>query len=577
MACSMIFQSKCKMLLSGIIISAVNGDSMKKITKNLFMLALFFLQTGAWALNLENGKIQLLIEKTGISIACFQKGNAQNIAELKLKDLEITDVNKIDNQSVKLLCSRQTDLILTIYEQSPYFEIAWNSPDAAVSVLSLFFQAEAVIIPDPYIDNYVFFPARQKEKEGFIFPGFHTAAFLLTGGNAMLACSWLEAERISCGKLKTDDSCFNYYTIMIKGKNKLQIGLPAAEGLWQKIQRKPETIEFEKQAWKAPFSASWQINYFQKNEFPHALFTDESYPVPQYDQSVKSIRLYSGISIQKPDIWQGYEQANGRFPYPVYLQGNDFYIRKMNYAKQSIIFDQDYPQVVYALDAPAGSEGETLLPLPIRKKILSGEMISNMAIINIYQGSGICSGTEKIEKIFKSGEQKAKQQEIESILEKMNIYQEHVHSRAREYLDWEVKISDWLGKNMNKNPGLIPVCQELKIVLDDIQDVWKTNSLIFKTPKDFAMEISKVNALLSSAESNEKQDEACAELGRILRTMGGKQHHTIGMFRKIMRAGRFLAVHSLLKTNDPALAELLSEFLAQGAPLLRYKHGEEGK
>jgi len=540
---------------------------------------------GTAGAGIANDKIALEVNGGKAVLSYRLNGRMVVAAELQVVNAAMKTVieEKLPSGvALKIECGDQVALRAVLRDQSPYLDLEFDSPAGRENVLLVNFRSEVMIVPDTLSDNYIFFRENPEENGGQIFPGFQMVAHLLDGGRAMLTCAWLDADRVFSGREKTTAQYYDYCRIEFKGKNRLQIGAPAAEGIWEKVVEKPEGVEFEKICWEPPFEAKWLINYNIKNAnaFGKDLFVDESFPIPEFDQKSSSISLLPGFSISKSDIWQGYDTVNGPFTYPVYLKDGEAFMRPITFANKSLWqVNFDRPQVVYALDAVTNSSGEAMLPMPALRKLLPADKITAMQhqLRRGYKGHGICGNTSEIEKIFREEKQKEKREDIAVLLKEMNETIVCIGERFGNYREWETDTVRWMAEKSEQNPKLNPACQELGNILICIQLVWSKKRPVFKTPEYFSATTEKFAVLIDSGLDGEKQEDECNKLGRQFRTMGGTLHTTMGFCRQVVRAGRWTAVHRLLTASDPAEAEFLTAFIEKSSVIIRPHHGGEGK
>lgn len=552
------------------------------IIRGLFTFLILSVMVGTAGAGIANDKIALDVNN-GKAVLSYRL-NGRTVAAAELQVLNAAMKSAVEEKmssgsALKIECDNQVALRAILRDQSPYLDLEFDSPAGRSNVFLVKFKSEVMIVPDTLSDNYLFFRENPKENGGRIFPGFQMVVHLLDGGQAMLSCAWLNADRVFSGREKNTEKDYNYCRIEFKGTNSLQFGAPAAEDIWGKAAEKPESAEFEKICWKPPFDAKWLINYSIKNAFGKDLFIDESFPIPEFDQKPPShvIGLLPGFSISKSDIWQGYDQVNGYFTYPVYLKSGGAFIRQLIFANKEIQVNLDHSRTIYAIDAVSNGVGEALMPLPALKKLLPADKVMAMQHQRIWKGHGICSGTLEIDKIFRSEKQKEKREDIIALLKGMNEFIVHVNGRIKDYRDWETDTIRWVDGKSEQNPKLNPACQEVGRILACIQSVWSEKQPVFKTPEYFSAVTDKIAALIDSSLDGEQQEDECNKLTRQLRTMGGTLHHTAGYCRQIVRAARWTAVQRLLTASDPAEAELLTKFLEKSSVIIRPHHGEEGK
>jgi hypothetical protein len=525
------------------------------------------------ALDVHNGKAVLSYRLDGQTVAA---------AELQVNNAVMKTVieEKLPSGSVlKIECGDQVALRAVLHEQSPYLDLEFDSPDGRENVLLVKFKSEVMIVPDTLSDNYIFFRENSEENGGRIFPGFQMVAHLLDGGRTMLSCAWMDADRVFSGREKTTGKNYDYCRIEFKGKNRLQIGTPAAERIWGRVAEQPAGMEFEKICWRPPFDAKWLINYSIKNAFGRDLFIDESLPVPEFDQKSPAhvIGLLPGFSISQSDIWQGYDQVNSSFTYPVYLRDGETFVRQLTFTNKEMQVKADRQRVIYALDAVSKSAGEAMMPLPALRKLLPPDKTAKMQHQRIGKGQYTCGGTAAIEKIFREEEQKEKREDIALLLKGMNEFVLCIDGRIGNYRAWEADTARWMAEKSRQNPKLLPVCQEINNTINRIQSVWAENQPAIKTLEYFSATTDKVSALIDSKLNAEEQEDECNKLGRQIRTMGGTQHHTLGRCRQIVRAARWTAVHRLLTASDSSDAEFLTAFIEKSSVIIRPHHVEEGK
>ncbi|MFA6101689.1 MAG: hypothetical protein WCV67_10135 [Victivallaceae bacterium] len=522
------------------------------------------------ALDVNNGKAVLSYRINGQTVPAADFQIAGNTIKGAVEE------KKSGGSAIAIEYSNQVMMRAVISDQSPYLNLEIDSPADRENILLVNFKSEVMIVPDTLSDNYLFFRESPEQNGGLIFPGFNMVVHLLDNGRGMFTCAWRQAGLVSSGRTqKAAGQYYDYCRIEFKGKNRLQLGVPAAEGIWNKVTARPKDNKFEKINWKQPFAAQWLINYSIMNPRKR-LFLDESYPVPKLEQKEQK-RMMPGIFIIKPDIWQGYEQVNGPFTYPVYIKDGETFLRQMAYGNGGVKINYAGSQIIYAIDALPKSSGEAMMPMPQLKSLLSAEQMKAAQHQPIWKGRGVCGATEEIEKVFEKEKQKEKREYIADRLKGMNEFIVHVNERCKDYRDWGAGTVEWMAEKSKQDTKLVPVCGDLNEILADIQTVWNKNSPIFKKPEDFSKITVQLAALADSGLSGEKQEDECKNIGRQLRLMAGTLHHTLGEYRQTVRAARWYAVHRLMTASGPAEIELLTGFIEKSSQIIRPWHGEEGK
>ncbi|OGV36952.1 MAG: hypothetical protein A2020_16330 [Lentisphaerae bacterium GWF2_45_14] len=559
-----------------------NSSSFRRASKIVGIVVCFLLcAIDGKTIEIANDKIILEVDNGKGLLSYFLDGQKVRGAELNIVNTTMENAvleKAADASIIKVVYGKNSTLRFILRSDSPYLELAFDCPAEQENVFLAKFESQIMIVPDTLSDNYIFFMENADENGGRIFPDFHLLAHLLDNGRAMLTCAWLDADNVFSGRLeKAAGKNYDYCRIEFKGRNTLQLGVPSAEGIWHKIQKKNKSLAFEKISWKVPFNAKWLINYNIINRWDKGMFIDESMPIPDAKIVLQKeyFRLMSGLSVIKTDSWDGYEQVNGRFSYPAYIKNGEAFMREMIFAKNEIQVNTGRPQVIYALNSD--DKDNNILPIPALSKLLPNDKLLALRHISVGRGHGICSGTADIERIFKDEKQKEEQKKITAILKGMNEFIVFLNERTKEYRDWEADTEKWLSAESTQNPALKPICGKLAESISQIPTLWKKKFPVFKTPEDFSNITKEVAALIDSDLDSEKQENTSNLAGRKLRIMGGTLHHTMGNFRQIVRAARWTTVQRLATTSNYDEAKLLTEFLKRTSSIIRPQHGEEGK
>ncbi|MDD5464546.1 MAG: hypothetical protein PHP62_05350 [Candidatus Moranbacteria bacterium] len=532
---------------------------------------------------LANGTVEFDWRECDAELSYHINGKIVKTAQLQLVDATVRNIVKKDPEgTLNVEFNNGVSLTVSAYGKNPYFKLSFDSPPEKKNILLLKnFRSEVMVIPDTLSDNYIFFSDDNDatNESGRIFPGFHTVAYLLDEGQAMLICSWLNALQVFSGSENgKNGKLYDYCKIEFIGKNSFQIGVPAADGIWREIKKRPQSgLEFKEIDWHPPFRAKWRINYRLMNHLPcGSVFIDESLPI--ISKNRKCGALVPGFSLFKSDIWQGYDQVNGACIYPVYLKDNKLFIRELRFLKEWPQIDTAHRQVIYAVDAiKSQQDGVSVMPMPILKTLLPRDINNAMKHHKIWKGTGICSTTGKIGKIFEKNQQKKQIQEIEKYLKGMNEFIVHINGRCKDYRTWQIAVMTWMREESARNPKLKPLGKELENTIINIQNFWEENLPIIKTPEHFSGITRQISNLADSGLDEEKQEEKCKKFCRQLRIAGGRLHHTIGKFRQTVRAARYVAVHKLWNTNSQDEADFLNEFIEKSSIIIYPHHCEEGK
>ena len=164
-------------------------------------------------------------------------------------------------------------------------------------------------------------------------------------------------------------------------------------------------------------------------------------------------------------------------------------------------------------------------------------------------------------------QEQAKKREIIERLYKMNFFIVVVRMRIEEYRDWFQRTREFCSKEKASKPELAPLADEMEGMLARFDKAYADLKMADRTPAAAHVFTDQFVALIDSSE--DKKDEKAKLLGRELRTIGGSQDHSTGVFRMITKEMRQRAGDCMVEAKDDATFNFAKEIRRRTLEILQ--------
>jgi hypothetical protein len=356
------------------------------------------------------------------------------------------------------------------------------------------------------------------------------------------------------------------------------VSVLAAPGIWcQKRAGELDALKFKKLDWVVPFRALWRADYRRT------------------DGLIDSWKVV--IKKEKEGEWEGfgiglkkdgsvvYHESRGVFGYPACIDHDAACLRVPRFESfKDLKYKPEADIVVYPFQKTGTSPKGAYTVMDVLKEALEDtpeftrpdEMV--VKVFPRFRYPGVCGTTAAVEKIFDEKQEQAKKREIIERLYKMNFFIVVVRMRIEEYMDWCRRTRQFCSAEKATKPELARLADEMDGRLAGFDSVYTDLKLAERTPAAAHILTDKFIALADNTERDEdKKNEAAKQLGRDLRTIGGRQDHSTGLFRMITKEMRERAGERMMEAKDEAAFGFAREIRRRTVEMLQNTLGVENR
>lgn len=400
-------------------------------------------------------------------------------------------------------------------------------PAANVRGISLLSPMEYGIVPSFVGDDLVFDARKYPSTDTLHVPGDTFFLGLLQGRDEMLVVTWPQGKqkiRLVLGpgaadRLVESLDCDN------DGKA-VHLALLHAPGIWHREELKPSFLERDVTIdWKRPFPAQWRTQLLEAG-----------------------VRTAFRFRESQQKIWRA---VLGYYAYPVWFEGQTAHFhlgKKIPPAGESLIYCLEGESVPDALASAVDILRQTLdqetvgrilalrdraiLDLSRPGSLLDSEHLAQHAA----QGScpvSTCAVTQRIESIFKTGQEQQRRESIEADTQDMVYFLGRHRKRIDEYLTFAHDMTEFLEQEGKDKPTLAPFVRAMQEIVRQIPQEYERLRDVIKD-LHYAAELARQTAVLTQ-EKGPRNLEAFSALGRKWRTMGAAQDDLVRVFHTITR------------------------------------------
>jgi hypothetical protein len=395
-------------------------------------------------------------------------------------------------------------------------EIIDLKPAGSMKGVRLVSPIEYGVIPSFVGDDLVFDPEQYASTDTLCIPSENVFLGLLEGENSVLVATWPDGKQQM--KLKLDSGPNGSRLVRSvdfdnDGKS-LYLALLGAPGIWHKEELKPTYLEKDVAIdWKKPFPAKWTTQLIEAGVKTTFTFRES-----------------------KDKIWRG---VIGHYTYPVWFNGDTAFYRlskKIPPRGKSLVYfveGKDTPaSVSTSVDIMKQTLGrqasQAILDLPGRK-LRTHHRRGSAGV----RRACTCGGTEAIQVVFEAGEEVARREYVEGIVDDTVYFVVRHIERINEYRDFANNMIEFLVAAKRSAADLKPFLDGMEAIVQEIPAEYSRQRENMKTLA-YTDELARKTKALTRKKGL-KNLPTYLELGKKWREMGGAQDSVIARFHSITR------------------------------------------
>ena len=352
-----------------------------------------------------------------------------------------------------------------------------------------------------------------------------------------------------------------------KERKKIWVALLEGAGMWHAIDLKPgdakKVIPLD---WKMPFIAQWRVDFTRTNDL--------------VDSWEMLLQQKGGGEYTKPRTWVGrspttqlppdrktWNTVLGTFRYPCWTDADrQGFLEPLELP--SLAFRG--PAVIYPMNRVAETPPDAFTIVDIMRNSLGvGPCEYILDVVGQKEenkGRATCSTRELLTEIYKKGEQKSRQAEVEKALNDTLTFVTFIRGRIMHYIDFGRKTREYLAEQRKSHPELKDAVTELEKILLDMEARLTARQEKIKTPADVARMNDEFRKNVLEYSGPDVLDR-CKKYANDLVEVGGNQDELVGECRWAVKALRQKA--GLLLASDAKLAAIAGEIRSRTQEVLR--------
>ena len=410
------------------------------------------------------------------------------------------------------------------------------------------------VVPSFIGDDLIFDPRRYPSLEKLYIPCENLLLGLLKGEDCMLVLTWPEGNQELSLSLENDEQkpgLIESVDFRNNGQN-LYLALLNAPGIWHREELKRSYLERDiVVSWKRPFQAKWKTQLREGGIKTTFVFRES-----------------------KQNIWRG---GVGSYTYPVWFDGEAAVYRlgkKIPPRGESIIYFTERKGTPLSVSAP----------VDIMRESLGREMCEAILDVSGRElrthhrrgAEGIrractCGCTEAIEEVFRAGAEVDQRRYVEGAVDDMVYFVTRHVERIEEYQDFADDVIEFL-ESAGKSAG------ELKPFIDSMAEIAKELREQYTRAREHMKTLGYADQLArkTKALTRDKEPgnlEACLELGKQWRAMGGAQDDVLAQSHRIVR--KLFHEAGYRGVDNPQAAEITRQIREMCRVCLRNPDGYE--
>jgi hypothetical protein len=423
-----------------------------------------------------------------------------------------------------------------------------------------------VVLPDFFADDIVI-DARGIPLPSTEIPSEHFLLHLAGDGDAIAMCSFENRDqdvRLALTGEK-DKRVIKASEIEFGAGRKIYVALLEGAGIWHSIEVTPaDAGKVVPLPWKMPFVAQWRADFTR----PDGLV--DSWAVLLQKQKgggfTKPSWFESQILPIPPDR-KRWTTVLGSFQYPCWSDPQGMgYLQPLESKSHKL----RGPVVIYPANRVPETPHEAYTVLDIVRNSLGVGPCQYLLDLDnqkaALKGQATCWMRWFLGEIYKKGEQKSKQKEIDKNLDAVLLCVKHIRSRIILYSDFMRQMREYLAAQLKAHPELKEPIGALDLIAQEAGHRYRAREEMIKTPEHVTKMNEDFRKNLMEYEGPDALDK-CKVYTKELVEVGDNQDELAGELRWVVRALRQKA--GLLLAADPRMEPIVLEIRAKTQKVLR--------
>ncbi|MCF7976085.1 MAG: hypothetical protein K9N55_19865 [Phycisphaerae bacterium] len=389
-------------------------------------------------------------------------------------------------------------------------------PAETMKGVSLVTVMEYGVVPSFLGDDLVFDPAQYPSLDRLCVPSENLLLGLLKGEASMLVMTWPRGNQsvtLSVNRETPTKAMIDSVDLDNDGKG-LYVSLLEAPGIWHRETLKRNYLEKDVMSdWKPPFPAKWKTQLLEGKTKTTFVFRDS-----------------------KQSIWRG---AVGSYTYPVWLGGDTAVYRlgkKIPPTGESIVYFTERQGTPLSVSAPVD-----ILEASLGRDLCDEILDVAGRVLRTHHRRGAegirractCGCTEAIEAVFKAGEEVTRKAYVAGAVGDMVYFVQRHVARLDEYQAFARDMIEYLERTGKSAGDSKPYIDSMIEIARELQDDYNRARDNMKTLAYADQLADQTNALTQAKAAGNLN--ACLELGKLWRGMGGAQDDVIAQSHRIVR------------------------------------------
>jgi hypothetical protein len=323
--------------------------------------------------------------------------------------------------------------------------------------------------------------------------------------------------------------------------------------------------------WKMPFPAAWRCDLTRSNDLADSW---EMLLQKAKDGDFTKPSWMGGGDGTIPGDRKRWTTVLGTFKYPVWsdIDSNGF-LQPLKHDKMSF----RGPAIFYPVNRVEKTPLEAFTVIDMVRNTLGAgpceyllDLEGNKAE---YKGRATCSSRDTLKKIYTEGQQKAKHNDVEKVLQDDLIFVKHIRGRITRYVDFGHTMRAYLAEQKKAHPELRDGIGELEKIAEEIDARFAAREEKIKTPDHVAKMNDDFRRDVMDYEGPDAL-ERCMKYALALVVVGDNQDELSGECRWVVKALRQKA--GLLMAVDARMTPVATEIRAKTQEVLRNPANHEG-
>ena len=354
------------------------------------------------------------------------------------------------------------------------------------------------------------------------------------------------------------------------------VGVLEAPGIWHvrdvAADQAGKVIRLD---WRAPWPAHWRADWTRNDGLVDSWEMLDQNPDGSYQKP-----NWFGSRDTVPADRQRWTTVLGTFPYPCWVdQDRQAYLEPLTQpgewnTRQVIQFRG--PALIYPMNRVQGTPLDALTVLDVVRTTLGvgpcQYILDVEAGQSVNRGIATCGAQERLDGIYKAGQQKERRAQVEKTLDDVITFIKFIRSRIDTYVQFGHDCRSYLAEQKKAHPELAGPLSELDDLARTIDARVAARQEAIKTPQ-FAAELADEFRRTVLDKDDPGALARCQKITAAWVEMGGNQDHLAGECRW---AAKFLRQRAgLLMAQDPRMVEIAREIRSRAQVAMEHPAGHE--